>query len=203
MRVPRILLVITADNGYSKDEYPAGAWSDGITVLRCDGGSVHDSWLLNNTDVDLVVFKGIGCTVRNNQITNDARYVFAGLKIGDSGEDSSVSLAGSLIHHKMVYSGSNLLSFGILVGHHPWNSGTISDVGEVSHNSSTGAVVNLAVDGIGGGLVINNSTSGAQGNRGFHCGFSANYTAAHWGSASIQGRWDALWQYDNGTCGPA
>lgn len=170
-----------------------------MTLTSCNGGNVHDNWISNNTDVGLVVFGGANCIVRNNQINNDARYGFAGLKVG---EDTG-TLPGSSIHDNSVTSGLNLLSFGIIVGHHPWGTGTVGDVGEVSYNSATGAVVNLAIDGITAGTVINNSVSSAQGNRGFHCSLSANYTAAHWGSASVQGGWNLLWQYNNNTCGPA
>jgi len=63
--------------------------------------------------------------------------------------------------------------------------------------------VGSAVDGISAGVVNNNSFSGAQGNRGYHCSTSANYTAGHWGSAFVQGGWNLLWQYDGVTCGPA
>ncbi|HEX5473653.1 MAG TPA: hypothetical protein VFX12_03240 [Vicinamibacterales bacterium] len=63
----------------------------------------------------------------------------------------------------------------------------VSDAGNVYFNSSSGAVVNLAIDGIDWGSVQSNTWSGANGTRGFNCTLSGDYTAGHFGSASIQG----------------
>ena len=66
----------------------------------------------------------------------------------------------------------------------------------------TGSVVNLAIDGTSAGTINGNTVSGAQGTYGFHCSVASNYTAAHYGGASIQQSPTPLGlNYDNGTCG--
>jgi hypothetical protein len=65
-------------------------------------------------------------------------------------------------------------------------------------NSSTGAVVNLLVDGVTGGEVQSNSMSGAQGTRGHNnCPYADDYTVAHTWSVSLQPDW-VFRIYDNG-----
>lgn len=56
------------------------------------------------------------------------------------------------------------MAFGLIVGHEPWWSegaldGFVTHAGSVTHNSISGAVVNLAIDGIGGGTVNQNTFS--------------------------------------------
>jgi hypothetical protein len=179
-----IFSIFSADHG---EEY-GNRWADGITLVRCDGGYVHNNYIRNSTDVGLVVFKGNSCTIRFNTIENLWRFAFAGLKVGDPFGDPSVSLAGSVTKDNTVFANENQLGFGLMVGNHPWGtSGTVSDVGEVSYNSIEGAMTNLVIDGIGGGVVVNNSMSNPRGTRSLTCSFTINYTAEHFGGATIQG----------------
>ena len=49
---------IVQDNGRGVNEgAPPGVfpWSDGMTVLLCDNGFIHDNYLQDNTDIQLVV----------------------------------------------------------------------------------------------------------------------------------------------------
>ena len=99
----------------------------------------------------------------------------------------------------------NLLGFGIVVGCHPWGacSGGYASKLWVHDNTSTGAVVNLAVDGLDGGIVENNSMRGAQGGRVLNCGFSADYTAGHFMNLSSLQRGFVYRTFDAGsTCPP-
>lgn len=194
-----IYSVFAADNG---DEAPSGPWADGITLSRCDGGYVHDNYILDNTHVGLVVFRGAGCTIRFNTVQNTGRYAVAGLKVGDPESESSASLSGSVTRDNTVGAGYNLLSFGLMVGNHPWNAAsTMSNVGEVSNNSIQGAMANLVVDGIEAGTVVSNSMANAQGTRSPTCSYTTGYAAAHFGSASLQGGY-TLHSFDPGCQAP-
>ena len=177
-----IYSVVAADNGFEGSKF-----ADGITLGRCDGGYVHNNGVFNNTDVGIVVFRGEDCTVRFNEIENTSRFAFAGLKIGDTQGASSVTLAGGVFNDNTIYASYNKLGFGVLVGHHPWDtSGGISDAGEIAYNTIEGAMANLVIDGISDGYVMNNSMSNAQGSMSLTCSYAANYTAADFGSATIQ-----------------
>jgi hypothetical protein len=166
------------DNGRQPEEANniTGLWSDGLTVFKCVNATIRDNHFWDNTDVDLGVNGGASCSVYRNTISHSYKYAFAGLVAGDP------SRAGGTFSDNSVSSGYNLLGFGILVGCHPWaqcGGGYASDVA-VFNNRSTGAVVNLAVDGLTGGSVRNNTTSGAQGDRVPNCpGTSADYTLGH------------------------
>jgi hypothetical protein len=185
--------VTAANNG----SVSSGEWADGITLLRCDGGYVHDNDIHDNTDIDLAVGRGEGCIVRYNAIDNSSKYSFAGMSVGSDG-----SHYGSEYKDNTVSSGYNLMGFGLIVGSHPWNtSSTASDIGTVSYNTISGAVVNLAIDGISTGSVVNNSMSSPQGSAGYNCSTSANYTIAHYGTATLQGSWNASRHYHPGGCG--
>jgi len=174
--------VVSADNGFEGSK-----WADGITLGRCDEGYVHDNYIEDNTDVGLVVFRGDSCVVRFNTIVNTDRFAFAGIKLGDTGGGSPVTLAGSVTNDNEIYASANKLGFGLLAGEHPWNpNGTITDVGEVAYNAIDGAMANLVIDGIGNGYIMNNSMSNAQGSASLTCSYTTNYTAADFGSATIQ-----------------
>jgi len=168
---------IFADNGRQPEDAGGltGLWSDGLTVYGCNRSAIHDNSIWDNTDVDLGVNGGTSCAVYRNTISHFWKYAFAGLVIGDP------SQSGGEFSDNVVTSGENLLGFGILVGCHPWaacHGGFASDVW-VHNNKSIGAVVNLAVDGVNGGRVENNSASGPRGDRVLNCKLSANYTAGH------------------------
>jgi len=169
---------IFADNGRQPEEANgiSGLWADGLTVFGCRGGTVRDNALWDNTDVDLGVNGGPGCAVYRNTISHAGKYAFAGLVAGDP------SQSGGEFSDNVVSSGYNMLGFGIILGCHPWGACKGGYAANVSlhDNTSTGAVVNLAVDGVNGGLVENNRFRFAQGDRVLNCpGRGAEYTASH------------------------
>ena len=173
------------DNGRQPEEANgiAGLWADGLTVFKCVQATIRDNQFWDNTDVDLGVNGGAGCAVYRNTIAHFARYAFAGLVIGDP------SRSGGEFSHNLISSGPDLLGFGILVGCHPWNqcNGGFASGVSVHDNRATGAVVNLAIDGLNGGSVQNNVMSGARGTRVMNCpGRAADYTAGHTVNVSLQ-----------------
>lgn len=166
------------DNGRQPEDANgiAGLWADGLTVFKCVNATIRDNDFWDNTDVDLGVNGGPSCSVYRNTITHSWKYAFAGLVAGDP------SRAGGEFSDNIVSSGYDLLGFGILVGCHPWSQcggGYATDLA-VYNNRVSGAVVNLAVDGLTGGSVRNNTLSGAQGTRLLNCpGAVADYTIGH------------------------
>jgi hypothetical protein len=165
------------DNGRQPEDADgiSGVWADGLTVFGCTNSTIRDNHLWDNTDVDLGVNGGQNCAVYRNTVSHSWKYAFAGLVAGDP------SRSGGEFSHNVVSSDYDLLGFGMVVGCHPWgacNGGYASNLA-VHDNHLTGAVVNLAVDGLNGGRVENNFMSGAQGNRVLNCRTSADYTAGH------------------------
>jgi Right handed beta helix region len=166
------------DNGRQPEDAGgiSGLWSDGLTVFDCRNSTVRDNAFWDNTDIDLAVNGGASCSVYRNTISHGRKYAFAGLAIGDP------SRSGGEFSDNRVSSEYNLLGFGIIVGCHPWSQcggGYASDV-QVYNNRVTGAVVNLAIDGLNGGSVRYNTVSDAQGDRVLNCpGARADYTVGH------------------------
>jgi hypothetical protein len=95
------------------------------------------------------------------------------------------------------------MAFGIVDGLHPWNhtqADQVSDAGSTNSNTSTGAVVNLAVDGITGGSFSGNSGGASRGTNAYgNCTLSADYTTGDFGAASLQSGWIAR-VYHGGGC---
>jgi hypothetical protein len=195
-------------NGREEGTMPGDPWSDGITLLRCDNGYVHHNRAENNTDIDIVVGGGNGCRIQNNTIRHTQvgselpLYGFAGLHIGWFPAGGS-NHANSTYSGNTIFSDTNKLAFGVFVGFHPWNPTiSVANGGRVQANSTSGAVVPLAIDGISFGTVTSNTASGARGSNGFgSCTRSSNYTAGDWGSTSIQSGWIQR-TYHNGSCTP-
>jgi hypothetical protein len=73
----------------------------------------------------------------------------------------------------------------------------------VHDNTISGAVVNLAVDGLNGGRVETNTMRGARGSRVLNCARPADYTAGHFFNLSSLQRGFIIRTYDAGTvCQP-
>jgi hypothetical protein len=182
---------VVAYNGWSQDEYN-GQWSDGMTIHRCTNGSIHNNQIVENTDVNVVINRGSNCEFRFNDIWNFDRYAFAGLAISATTDGYHT---GGVFSDNEISSGYDMLGFGLLVGLHPWFVQVVEDAGTVGWNTMTGAVINLAVDGVDAGTITSNSMSGAQGTRGYHTclGQSAlDYAVAHvGGGVSLQSGWTA------------
>jgi len=191
--------VFFGGNGFPQNEVDH-QYANGMHVTRCTGGYIHNNWFVDNTDVGLAIVSGYNCQVLWNEITNYNAEAFAGLHVGDTTDNQDLS--GAVVAYNTINSGYNKLPFGLVVGPHPWNAGfTYANVGEVRNNTIAGAVVNLAIDGIDSGYISDNVTSGHQGDRAFNCpGFSAEATAIHFGSATINQTYIPK-HYHGGGCG--
>jgi hypothetical protein len=71
---------------------------------------------------------------------------------------------------------------------------SVTSAGEIYGNTTPGAVVKLAIDGIGDGSIHDNIPYAPDGWAGFFCnGVSANFTAHNYGNANISGNWEPVW----------
>lgn len=179
-----------AFNGFSIDER-ASEYADGITVHRCTGGTIRNNQVAENTDIGIVVNESAGCTIRWNSIWNNQRYAFAGMHIsaGASGGDHS----GSVFADNTISGGYNYMGYGLMVGAYPWHFTRTANVGTVEANGISGAVINMAVDAVDGGIIVSNSMTSAQGTRGYYlCNgtYPDNFTAwNNGGGLSLQAGW--------------
>jgi parallel beta-helix repeat protein len=55
-------------NGHEEGTLPGDPWADGVTLLRCEDGYVHNNTLTNNTDVGIVVGGGSNCRVQSCEL---------------------------------------------------------------------------------------------------------------------------------------
>lgn len=187
--------VLAADNG---NEAPSGPWADGITLQRCDGGHLHDSWIEENSDVGLMFFRGTNCLIDNNRIRQLSRKAFSAFSIGSDHENSDFT--GSVVEGNTVEVGFDKSPTGINIGPHIANpSVVVTNAGTIRNNVISGAVVNLAVDGIQAGTIVNNAVANHQGTYLLPCGTSADFTAGHFGGATLSGGW-ICWVYDGCGC---
>jgi hypothetical protein len=161
-------------------------WADGVTLLTCDHGQVHDNHFLDNTDVDIVNGGGDACVIERNTIDHVAQYGYAGIMVGYFDEGFPGVHRTNHVRSNLVRSALNRLAFGTVVGLHPWVANVTVEGGTVQNNAMSGAVHNLAVDGISSGSVQGNTMSNSQGTQGFRCTQPLSFTAAHSGSATIQ-----------------
>jgi len=186
------------DNG-SETGPGAEPWSDGITLWKCPDGDVLNNFLINSTDVALIVGGGFSCEIQFNEIIQQDSFAYAGFMVHKFSDGLH---ATSLYHDQTIRSGLDKLGFGIMVGSHPWDPNITIEGGSVYSNYIEGAVYNLVVDGISQGSVQNNTTVGNQGTRGWPCfsGETFAYTVAHKGTADTQPG-EVAYQHHS-PCGP-
>jgi hypothetical protein len=152
------------DNGHGWEAPDASdPWSDGITLELCANSAVHDNWLTDDSDVGIVDGGGEGCVIQNNTVLQLNRHAFAGIQLGNfsgagqgNGDHVGSSVTGNLI------TGGGRMSFGLGLGHHPWDPMLDTTGGTVSNNTVSGAIVNLMLDGAKNATVGTN-TLGAFG----------------------------------------
>lgn len=165
------------DNGRQPEdaEGHTDLWADGLNVFNCAGATIRDNVFWDNTDVDLGVNGGPGCSVYRNRVEHFGKYAFAGIVAGDP------SRVGGEFTANTVNSARDMLGFGMVVGCHVWpqcGNGYATRL-TVANNTMTGAVVNLVVDGLNGGAVERNTMRNPQGTRALNCATAADYVVTH------------------------
>jgi hypothetical protein len=113
---------------------------------------------------------------------------------------------GSNFFQNRVSSAPGMLMYGLSVGSHPFTHETdeyvVFNGGGFTQNTSTGAQVNLIVEGVKHGEIFGNTLEKPQGSRSEYnnCRVSANYIAGHTGFAP-RGAHTRM-TLDNGVCRP-
>lgn len=177
-----------ANNGYSGDQSNWDEpWGDGITVTYCGGGYIHNNDIVDNTDIGLVIGQGFDCWALWNNIEQVDQYTFVGFHVG-AFQVPDIEHENALYQYNQIDSAQDKMAAGIFVGDRPWRADhTIYGEFEVIDNEVNGAVVALSIDGIDAGTITDNGLYNAQGTAGlFGCTYSGLYTAADYGSATIQ-----------------
>ena len=179
-----------ANNGFPDGTIGQGTepWADGLTVLNCDSGEIRGNHFVDNTDIDLITANSIDCNVQDNHIDHYFTYGFAGLMVSLF-EEGGGKHGGTTYSGNIISSAVNQLSFGIMIGFHPWKvEWNMDDVGTVRDNIVSGAVVNLQIEADSSGQAVGevtvNTLFGAQGNKGYKsggCSISTNYAVYHSG----------------------
>jgi hypothetical protein len=186
-----------ADNGFEYDNIE-GVWADGLTVNNPTNGVVYYNTTVDNTDLGIVIRDGLSTYMAHNYVEQTDTYAFGGIHIQKC-EDGCQSWDNEIV------SGYDLMGFGFVFGKHPWHYGQSGedpgDVGEVYENTIYGAVLNFAIDGITDGDFWSNAYTGHQGSQGFHCSVSVNYSAQHYGTASVEPYPDDDLHWNSSACG--
>ena len=142
------------------------SYADGITLGFCSGGIVDHNTIVNATDIGVVSFGGTNCQITNNSISQTdtavAEHAFAGIALHTPGDNDTVDDTGSVVTGNTV-SGNNNMGFGISYGPRPWFPSSTVRGGSVSSNTVSGAIADLAVEGVSAGSVGTNSLSSPGG----------------------------------------
>lgn len=192
-----------ADNGFEEGEGSDvyEQWADGLTITGCWGGHAYNNVAVDNTDVGIVVGEGENCVIDYNEIEQTDKYAFAAFHVGTFGVDEAEHTNASYYENTIV-SALDKAGFGLAVGMHPWSAILdLADCGAVVENNISGAVVNLAIDGVRAGEVTANSMSDARGGRGKNgCDYSGNYTAgdAEFSNMTVQTGYYGLVNHPSG-----
>jgi hypothetical protein len=147
-------------------------WSDGITFVKCDGGTISNNKVIDATDIAMVG-GGTGsdngsCNVNNNKVAQLHKHVSLGLNLGIFANGQGKW--GSSTFTKNTIQGNDLMDFGIMAGCHPWFDGKVVRGGIIgdgaltstSGNTVGGASINIAVDGWLGGIIGHNTINSAS-----------------------------------------
>ena len=184
------------DNGHGWEAPDAGEpWSDGLSLGQCVSGNIHNNTIINATDIALVDGGGVGCQIVNNTIENISyngvtRHAFAGIALHEFCYTTTCGdHTGSTVSGNTITASPGMESFGIICGHHPWSSAVSGTKGAtIGSNIVSGAIVNLAVDGVTG-FTINANTLSSPGGTPKPCSGlpPTNYTvnSAHTWSSTL------------------
>jgi hypothetical protein len=182
------------DNGHGREAKDAPEpWSDGMTLGKCAGGYVHDNQVIDATDIAIVDGGGANCRIENNVIQAVSRHAFGGIALHVFTAEGKGDHTGTQVTGNQISSGSNLMSFGLSLGMHPWGGTSLTTTamgGTITQNTVSGAVVDLQVDGVSGMTVTGNTLSAPSGTP--QCsGPPAAYTVAHQTGSTLDPGWTA------------
>ena len=138
-----------AHNGNHAD----GRWADGLTLLSCQNGHVHDSTFVDNTDVNLVCGCGAGFLIENIVIRQQAAASFAGFMFDNFDNSQCGNYVGGLARNISINCASFLCDFGANFGPHAWYP---------SSNIVGGKVTGVAVSGAKQGVNCAGAGTAAQ-----------------------------------------
>lgn len=159
-----------ANNGNHED----GRWADGLTLLSCQHGHVHDCLFLDNTDVNLVCGCGTGFLVENLKIRHVAAASFAGFMFDNFDNSQCGNYTGGHARNITIDCAASQCDFGANFGPHPWYASANIVGGRVSNLSVAGAKQGVNCAGAGTAsaplLLESISVSGDFGLNTFQCG---------------------------------
>jgi hypothetical protein len=166
---------------------------------------MHDNEIYENTDVDLMVGGGTNGLMEYNVIWQSSQRAFAGLMVGWFDSGAGDHSGTTYQYNEITAYNDDKLAFGIMVGSEPWYyyNRFVTHAGSVVNNSVDGAVVELAIDGIGDGYIMDNTLGTPLGTLAFYtCSlpYGLEYTAHMFGAATIQANPDNWWFFE-GNCG--
>lgn len=134
-----------ANNGNHAD----GRWSDGLTLLSCRNGSVHDLSFVDNTDVNLVCGCGAGFAMERIHITHISAASFAGFMFDNFDNSQCGDYRGAVARNITIECGNNQCDFGANFGPHPWYPSSNIVGGSVSYVTVSGAKQGVNCAGAG------------------------------------------------------
>lgn len=140
-------------------------WSDGLTASYAHNSVIADNWLVDNTDVGLIVGGGRNVKVTDNRVTQVGKKAFSAMMLHsffhNTPEDRISAkgwgdFTGALITGNTVdcaYTDTNpgkQCFYGFNLGDHAWTAGTIPLWGgAITNNNIRGGVIAINLDGMG------------------------------------------------------
>lgn len=154
-------------------------WSDGLTILRNNGGIISDNHIVNSTDVGLILGAANGAKIQSNWIEQPHVFAFAAMMLGNFKETGGAGQTGDYRNAMVRYNTINCYGFncgiGLNLGPDPWTREIpVTDYeniygGTITQNSINGA--RMAVNFGGAGkygipvTVTNNTLTGEPSDR--------------------------------------
>lgn len=154
-------------------------WSDGLTILSNNGGTISDNHIVNSTDVGLIFGAARGATIQSNWIEQPSVYTFAAMMLGNFKESGDTGQTGDYTDVLVRYNTINCYmlncGIGLNLGPDPWTKrgidyeniygGSINRNSTISQNSINGARMAVNFGGAGQSgrplTVTNNTLTGA------------------------------------------
>jgi hypothetical protein len=151
-------------------------WSDGLTILRNNGGIISDNHIVNSTDVGLILGAANGAYIQSNWIEqpNPSFFAFAAMMLGNFKEGGGAGQTGDYRNAMVRYNTINCYGLncgiGLNLGPDPWSPPGVDYEniygGMITQNSINGARMDVNFGGAGKyGIpvtVTNNTLTGAS-----------------------------------------
>jgi len=134
------------------DHFTHGLWSDGLTLVSADNGTISNNTAADNSDVGLIIGSSSNARVTNNMVTQTRGTAFAAFMLFSFSTSADANFTGATFSGNTINCSAGKCFYAVAIGNDPWleaaRPGAVYG-GSFINNAVTGGVIGINAAGAG------------------------------------------------------